>query len=90
MSSHIPQLIAEKDPRVARDMAVYHYLSTPPISSEAEYAHYVAETARLIRSLKPGDPPEVVASVWAVVDRALDYNWHNRPQPGETGPCTLH
>jgi len=90
VSTEIPQLIAEKDPRVARDMAVYHYLSTPPISSEAEYEHYVAETARLIRSLRPGDPPEVIASAWAVVDRALDYNWQNRPQRGETGARTLH
>jgi hypothetical protein len=71
-------------------VALFHYLTTPPIGSEAEYQHYLSETARLVRSLKPDDPPDVVASTWAVADRALDYTAGYRPRPGRAAGGRTH
>jgi len=90
MSESIPRLIAEGNPRVPRDMAVFHYLTTPPADSEAAYKHYVAETARLIWSLRPDAPPAAIASVWAVADRALDYTCKRGPRCAGREARTLH
>jgi len=73
MTTDGSDLLALEDPRLSLDLAVFHYLTTPPPRTEAEYLHMQSEAARLVTSLRGDDPPEAVAMAWAVVDRVVDY-----------------
>lgn len=73
-----PGLIAMEDGRVSLELALFHYVTTPPITNDAEHALYMAQMAEMLERQEVNATPEAEAMVWAVMDRIMDYDLRDR------------
>ena len=82
-------LIAARSTHVSPCTAERHYRETPSVRSDAEYEHYLSEAAWLLRSMKPDDQADVLASKWGLIERARDYRLM-RHDPAEASEATAY
>lgn len=78
MNDEAPGLIAMEDGRVSLELALFHYVTTPPITNDAEHALYMAQMAEMLERQEANATPEAEAMVWAVMDRIMDYDLRDR------------
>jgi hypothetical protein len=78
MDYEAPCLIAMEGGRVSLELALFHYVTTPPITNDAEYALYMAQMAKMLERQEVNAPPEAEAMLWAVMDRIMDYDLQGR------------
>ncbi|MDD9726538.1 hypothetical protein PVV74_13795 [Roseovarius sp. SK2] len=74
----IPSLLAMEDERVSLELALFHYVTTPPITNDAEHALYTAQLTEMLERRDVNASPEAEAMVWAVMDRIMDYDLQDR------------